>query len=86
MTIMKNNQNDQPTPSQNPQGCSGHNEHPQELPPDDEADFGPVRTYVVVTRAGYCVLMFFVALALMETITLFWIFHDLWHAVPPGAR
>jgi len=83
---MNTNQNHQPTPPENPQGCSGHSKHPQELPLDDEADFGPVRTYVVVTRAGYYVFMLFVALALMEAVTLFWIFRHLWHAVPPGAR
>ena len=83
MTNMQTNQNDLPTPPQNPQGCSGHNEHPQDLPPDDEADFGPVHTYVVVPRILF---WFFVILALLEGGTLFWIFRHLWHAVPPGAR
>ena len=86
MTTMKNNQNDLPTPPQNPQGCSGHNKHPQNPPPDDEADFGPVRTYVIVPRAGYCLMVFFVFLAVLEGATLFWIFRHLWRAVPPGAR
>jgi len=86
MTTMKNNQNDLPIPPQNPHGCSGHNKHQQNPPPDDEADFGPVHTYVVVTRAGYCLMVFFVFLAVLEGATLFWIFRHLWHAVPPGAR
>jgi len=74
MTTMKNNQNDLPTLPQNPQGCSGHSKHPQELPPDDDADFGPLRTYIIVPRSMF---WFFVILALSEGVILFWIFRHL---------
>jgi len=83
MTTMKNNQNDLPTPPQNPQGCSGHNKHRQNPPPDDEADFGPVHTYVIVPRTMF---VFLVILSLMEGGTLIWIFRFLWRSVPHGAH
>jgi hypothetical protein len=83
---MNNDVFDSPTlPGQpeNPQGCSSHNEYLQNPPPDDEADFGPLRTCVIVPRGVLC---FFVVLSLLEGSILFWIFGHLWCAVPPGAR
>jgi hypothetical protein len=39
---MKTNQNQQPTPPENPQGKPGSNPQPQSPPPAEAADFGPV--------------------------------------------
>jgi hypothetical protein len=79
-TVPDSNQGTATTPQPEANGAMNHL---QNLPPDDEADFGPLHTYVLVPRGMFC---FFVLLSMLEGTVLFWIFRQMWHAVPPGAR
>jgi hypothetical protein len=79
-TVSDSNQGTRTTPQPEANGAM---KHPQDLPPDDEADFGPLRTYVIVSRGMF---YFLVVLSVSEGTVLFWIFWRLWHFMPSGAR